>query len=206
MFNQIWRRYNIPIGNHSTGASNSKKIDYQCGYEKTMAVMLSVLSGANEIGYHGCVYGELSFHPAQLILDDDVASMIGRFIEGVNVNEQTLALDVINEVGPIPGTFLTEEHTRKWWKDEQFIPKSTDDLTYAEWLEANKKDCIEYAKERMDKILEEFKPEPLKDSEEKAIEDILKKARKYYRENGNISDKEWEIYKKDLGSKGYPYY
>jgi trimethylamine--corrinoid protein Co-methyltransferase len=205
MFNQIWRRYKIPIGNHSTGVSNSKRIDYQCGYEKTTALLLSLLSGANEIGFHGCVYGELSFHPVQLILDDDVVGMIGRFLEGVEVNYETLALDVINEVGPIPGTYLTEEHTRKWWKKEQFIPKSSDSLTYLEWMEINKKDCIGYAKERMEKIIETYKPEPLSDDFEDAIENILEEAREYYRKKDKISDKEWDVYKKDIKSPGYPY-
>jgi len=205
VFNQIWRKYNIPRGNHSTGVSNSKKIDYQCGYEKTTSCLLSLLSGANEIGFHGCVYGELSFHPAQLILDDDVAGMIGRLLEGVEVNTETLALDVINEVGPIPGTFLTEEHTRKWWKQAQFIPKSADSLTYPEWLEADKKDCIAYAIERMEHIIETYKPEPLSDSEEDSIEKILEEARKYYRKKDLISDKEWEAYKQDLTSPEYPY-
>ncbi|MCG9478672.1 MAG: trimethylamine methyltransferase family protein [Actinomycetia bacterium] len=206
VFNQIWRRYNIPIGNHSTGTSNSKRIDYQCGYEKTTSCWLSLLSGANEIGFHGCIYGELSFHPAQLILDDDVAAMIGRFLEGIQINDETLAIDVINEVGPIPGTYLTQEHTRKWWKKEQFIPQSADNLTYMEWMEADKKDCIQYAMERMEKIVETYKPEPLPDKEEEAIENIMKEARKHYRKTGLISDKEWEVYKKDLTSPGYPYY
>jgi len=205
VFNQIWRGYKIPIGNHSTGASNSKKIDYQCGYEKTSAVMLSLLSGANEIGYHGCVYGELAFHPVQLILDDDVAGMIARLMEGVEVNQETLAFDVINNVGPIPGTFLTEAHTRKWWRQSQFIPKSADSLTYGEWMEADKKDCIGYAKDRMDEILENYKPEPLSSSEENDIEKILNEAREHYRKNGLISGKEWEAYEKDLKSPEYPY-
>jgi trimethylamine--corrinoid protein Co-methyltransferase len=205
VFNQIWRRYNIPIGNHSTGVSNSKKIDYQCGYEKASACLLSLLSGANEIGFHGCVYGELSFHPVQLILDDDVAGMIGRLLEGVEVNDETLAFDVIREVGPIPGTFLTEEHTRKWWKKAQYIPKSSDSLTYPEWMEVDKKDCIAYAKERMEGILDTYNPPALSSSDEASIEQILEEARKYYREKGIISDKEWELYKKDLGSSNYPY-
>jgi trimethylamine--corrinoid protein Co-methyltransferase len=205
VFNQIWRGYKIPIGNHSTGVSNSKRIDYQCGYEKTSSCLLSLLSGANEIGFHGCVYGELSFHPVQLILDDDVVGMIGRLLEGMEVSGETLAFDLINEVGPIPGTYLTEEHTRKWWKKSQFAPKSTDSLTYQEWMEEDKKDCIKYAKERMEEIIETYKPEPLSDSEEEAIEDILEEARKYYRKRGEISDKEWDAYMKDLKSPGYPY-
>lgn len=151
------------------------------------------------------MYGELSFHPVQLILDDDVVGMIARLLEGVEVSAETLAFDVINEVGPIPGNFLAEEHTRKWWKKAQFIPKSTDNLTYQEWMEADKKDCIEYAKERMEQIIETHNPEPLSNNDEDAIENILEEARKYYRKRDLISDKEWDVYKKDLKSPEYPY-
>jgi trimethylamine--corrinoid protein Co-methyltransferase len=205
VFNQTWRRYKIPIGNHSTGVSNSKKIDYQCGYEKATSCVLSMLSGANEIGFHGGVYGELSFHPVQLLLDDDVAGMIGRLLEGVEVNKETLAFDVINAVGPIPGTFLSEEHTRKWWRKAQFLPKSSDNLTYQEWMEADKKDCVDYALERMEKILKTHAPVPLAAGEEEAIERILREARDHYRKSGLISDKEWDLYKEDLKSPNYPH-
>ncbi|MCK4900778.1 MAG: trimethylamine methyltransferase family protein, partial [Anaerolineales bacterium] len=106
IFNQVWREYHIPVVNLAPGPSSSKKIDFQCGYEKTIGALSAALSGANVVLFHGCVYGELAFHPIQAILDDDVAGMIGRFIEGVQVTPETLALDLIGQVGPIPGFYL----------------------------------------------------------------------------------------------------
>ena len=58
--------------------------------------------------------GEFTFHPVQAIIDNDIVGMIGRFLQGVQVNEETLALDLINEVGPIPSLYLDKEHTRIW--------------------------------------------------------------------------------------------
>jgi hypothetical protein len=58
----------------------------------------------------------------------------------------------------------------------------------------------------MEKIIETYKPELLSNGEEEAIENILKEAREYYRKKGLISDKEWDAYKEDLKSPGYPYY
>ena len=78
-------------------------------------------------------------------------------------------------------------------------------MTYQEWMEADKKDCIEYAKDRMDEILETYKPAPLSGKDEDAIEKILEEARKYYRKRNLISDKEWDAYKKDMKSPDYPY-
>ena len=186
-FGQIWRKYGIPT---NTGAapsfSNSKQTDFQCGYERAILMLVIALSGFNLMGLHGSVYGELSWSPLQAILDDDIAGMVGRFIEGVEVNDETLAIDLINEVGPIPGHYLNKAHTRKWWKKEQFIPKVADRLTYPEWMEKGKKSCLDYAKERMEEILATHKPTPLTEDQDKEIERILKEARKYYKERGII--------------------
>lgn len=183
MFNQIWRKYGIPVGNDSPGYPNSKTMDYQTGYEKAIAGILSAVSGANTIGFHGCVSSELSAHPVQAILDDDIAGMIGRFVEGEEVNDETLAIDLIEEVGPIPGFYLNKAHTRKWWKKEQFVPKVADRLTYPEWINKGKKSCIDYAKEEMNEILATHEVSiPLTDDQEEAIETILEEARKYYKE------------------------
>ena len=148
--------------------------------------MLSALSGANVITLHGGVHGELTHHPIQAILDDDIAGMIGRFIEGVEVNEETLALDLIDEVGPIPGFYLNKEHTRKWWKREQFLSKTSDRLTYPEWREQGKKNTLNYARERMEEILATHKPTPLTPRQEADISNILEEARRYYRQKGLI--------------------
>jgi len=88
-----------------------------------MAALISALTGAHIVQLHGSVHGELTYHPIQSILDDDIAGMIGRFIEGVNVSDQTLALDLIHEVGPIPGMFLDRNHTRLWWKRNSLFQK-----------------------------------------------------------------------------------
>jgi trimethylamine:corrinoid methyltransferase-like protein len=85
------------------------------------------------------------------------------------------------------------------------LPKSSDRLTYPEWVESGKKDALKYAKERMEKILNEHKIISLTQDQEQTIEDILKEARKYYKKNGKISDEEWRLYQKDIRSKNYPY-
>jgi trimethylamine--corrinoid protein Co-methyltransferase len=205
VFNQMWRTYGIPIVDISPGPSNSKRIDFQCGYEKSIGALTAAISGANLVQLHGSINAELTFHPLQAILDDDVAGMIGRFIEGVEITDETLAIDLINEVGPIPGHYLDKAHTRKWWKLEQFMPRSADRLTYPEWMAKGKKNALDYAKERMDEILATHRPMPLTPEQEQAIEDVLKEAREHYRKEGMISDEDWEEYKGVMGKVHYPY-
>ncbi len=181
IFNQLWRRYQIPFSNGSPGYVSAKTIDYQAGYEKGIAALISALSGANHILLHFGVAAEISAHPLQAILDDDIAGMIGRFIEGEEVSDETIALDLIKEVGPMPGHFLIADHTSDWWKKEQYVPQAADRLSYGEWTDKGKKVALDYARERMEEILAAHEASPLTSSQEEDIETILQEAREYYR-------------------------
>jgi trimethylamine--corrinoid protein Co-methyltransferase len=184
MYNQMWRgKYNIPTMFGSSGCGNSKFIDYQLGYEKSISTVLTAISGASIINYVGGLTGELSFHPALSILDNDVAGMIGRFVEGVQVTDETLAVDLIESVGPIPGFFLGKAHTREWWKKEQFVPRASDQLTYHEWLEAGKKSALDYARARADEILATY-DNAVPDDQAEELDRVLEEAKAYYRKKG----------------------
>ena len=184
MFAQIWRKYGIPTCVSTSGYSNAKKMDYQSGYEKALAGYSAALSGINVVSMHGDVSSELTFHPVQAILDNDIAGMIGRLLEGVEISDETMAVDLINHVGPIPGMYLDKRHTRNWWKKEQHIPLVADRLSYREWRQKGKKSALEYAKEKMNEILATHQPTPLPEDKDREITRILMDARKYYREGG----------------------
>ena len=202
---QYFRRFGIPVQVSNAGGVSSKRIDFQCGYEKATLALIAALCGANIIYFAGGIFSELTHHPVQAILDNDVVGMIGRFLQGVEVNDETLAIDLIEKVGPIPGHFLGEEHTRKWWKLEQFVPKAADRLTYPEWMSTGKKSCLDYAKERMEEILATHKPTPLTPGQEEDVERILEEARQYYKESGMISEEEMATYRESMKSPSYPY-
>ncbi|MCK5212685.1 MAG: trimethylamine methyltransferase family protein, partial [Dehalococcoidia bacterium] len=163
------------------------------------------ISGGNTMLFHGSVHGELTHHPIQAILDDDMAGMVGRFMEGVEVSTESLATDLIEKVGPVPGHFMNAAHTRKWWKQEQFVPKTSDRLTYPEWQTSGKKTCIDYARERMDDLVATHKPMPLTPSQEDAIERVLEEARTYYLKKGLITDDEMREYRDSMKSPNYPF-
>ncbi len=185
MFNQVWRKYGIPTST-SPGVTSSKEIDFQCGYEKAINMLVAALCGSDFTWLHGGVYGELAWHPVQAVLDDDIAGMVGRFLEGALVNDETLAIDLIKSVGPIPGMYLDKAHTRQWWQKEQFIPRAADRLTYPEWMEKGKKSALDYAQDRVEEILATHKPKPLTASQDEEIERILGEARAYYKKKGML--------------------
>jgi trimethylamine--corrinoid protein Co-methyltransferase len=204
-YNQMWRRYDVPMVASSSGVSNSKTIGFQLAYEKTIPSLVGALSGSCAVQIHSSVHGEITAHPVQAVLDDDIAHMIGRFIEGLEVDDEALAVDLINEIGPIPGHFLSSAHTRAWWGKEQYVTESADRLSYPEWIREGKKGCIDYAKERVEEILGTHKVDPpLTSGEQEEIERILVEARDYYRKHELISDPEWERYRKTLKKEGRP--
>jgi trimethylamine--corrinoid protein Co-methyltransferase len=196
--NQLLRSYRIPICCASGFTSTSKKIDFQSGYERSMGALSSALSGGSLQIFHGGSSSELVYNDELAILDDDVAGWIGHMLQGIQVNDETLAVDLINKVGPIPGHFLSSPHTREWHRQENFFPKSADQEAYPVWLKEGKKDALELAKERKQDILKNHKYKPLSDEKDKAIEDIMDEARSYYRDKNMISDEEWTDYQKVL--------
>ena len=118
----------------------------------------------------------------------------------MQVDDETLAVDLINQVGPIPGHYLSTAHTRKWWRKEQWLPKAADLEAYPVWVRSGKKDALALARERMDEILATHKPTPLTPGQEQAIEDVLEEARQFYRDRGTISEGEWATYMQTLES------
>jgi len=183
IFAQTFRKYRIPT-HHWYGFGSSKKIDFQNGYEKSMIALLTAMSGTDVVELHGAIYGELTWHPIQAVIDEDVANWIGRFMGGVNVSDETLAIDLIKEVGPIPGFYLEQPHTRKWWRQEQFIPKVADREAYSEWLKKDKKDTIALARARVEDIIAKYEPKPLSPEQDREIDKILEEARRFYTEKG----------------------
>jgi trimethylamine--corrinoid protein Co-methyltransferase len=184
MYNQMWRgKYNIPTMFGGSGMGNSKTIDYQLGYEKSINTVLTAISGASIINYVGGLTGELSYHPVLSVLDNDVAGMMGRFLEGVEVSHDTLAIDLIDQIGPIPGFYLGDRHTREWWKKEQYVPVASDQLTHPEWAQQGKKTAMGYAKERMEEMLAAYEHDLPEDKEEE-LDRILEEARQYYQKQG----------------------
>jgi trimethylamine--corrinoid protein Co-methyltransferase len=205
-FHQIWRKLGVPTATVASGAwTLSKLIDFQAGIETSMGAAFSVLSGTSVIFFHGGLTQQKALHPVKTVLDDDVAAMIARYVRGIDVNEDTLAVDLIDSVGPIPGSFLTTAHTRKWWKKEQYVSRSSDYLAYELWTQAGSKTCLDHAQQRMEEILATHEPTPLTPEQEQAIEGILADARQYYRKKGQISDEEWRVYQEDLNSPDYPF-
>jgi len=179
---QLYRsRYGIEVF-ASGGVSDSKISDEQAGYERMANMLLPALAGAHGITSLGNLESYLTVSPAQLVIDNEIAGMILRGLSGIEVNDETLAVDVIRKVGP-GGHFLSQKHSLQHIK-ELFIPELADRKTRGEWRGAGSKDVLQRAKEKAKNIMETHEPEPLEKEVQEELSRIVReaerKARKHY--------------------------
>ena len=118
----ILHYYEIPVWG-TAGPLDAKTLDQQAATEMTMGYLMAALSGQNLVHDTGLMDQATVTCPEILILANEQISMVRKIMEGVEVNEETLALDVINQ-SMTSGSFLAEEHTlkhfRKFWQPTLF--------------------------------------------------------------------------------------
>ncbi len=158
--------------------SGSLVCDQQAGFEKGMQSLLMALSGISFMSGGGGVHNESSSCIEQLVIDNDMYGMASRFLQGIQVNEDTLAIDVIKSMAVGRETFLKHPHTRDWFAREHFFPHVSNRLPYQTWERTGAKTIIERARERVKEILAKHQPVPLSDEAEKEIQNILKAVEK----------------------------
>jgi trimethylamine--corrinoid protein Co-methyltransferase len=137
------------------------------GHEKTLTGIIPALAGANLIYGPGMLESGLTFDFGQLVLDCEFVRMIKHTIGGFVVDDETLAVDVINTVGPAKD-FLTQPHTLKHVRSHS-QPEFIDRGRMEKWKAAGGMNSYSKAVEKTRDILQNHQPEPLP---EKVLEDI----------------------------------
>jgi trimethylamine--corrinoid protein Co-methyltransferase len=125
-----------------------------------MTMQMAALAGANMIYGLGMIDLGMTLDFGQLVVDNEIAKMTRRILEGIPVSDDTVALDVIRAVGA-GGHFLTERHTLKNMRKFQAQTRLFDRRPYAQWELAGRKDLALRASDEARKILENHKPAPL---------------------------------------------
>lgn len=157
---QLAQFYNLPIYSTS-GVSDSKIPDVQAGYEKAATAMLCALAGSNYV--HDCaglIERGMTVSYAQYIIDNEINGMVMRAVRGIDVNKDSIAVDVINKVGPA-GNYLSEKHTLKYMRSEFFLSQLSDRQSYHRWKEQGEKDGWQRANEIAEGILANHMPTPV---------------------------------------------
>jgi trimethylamine---corrinoid protein Co-methyltransferase len=149
---QMAQFYKIPF--YSTGGmTDSKVLDVQAGYESAITNLMSALAGANFIhDSAGLMEFALSVCEEKYVVDNEILGMVMRAVQGIEVNEETLAYDLIKSVGP-GGNFVSARHTRRHMRQEHYSPTLSNRDTREEWEARGSKVTWERAAERVKEIL-----------------------------------------------------
>ena len=171
---QLARYYKIPswIGACSTDA---KVPGPQAMFEKVITAIVPMLAGANLIYGPAILDSGKTYSFEQLVLDNEIIGALYRIVEGIDVNADSLALEVIENVG-IGGHYLAQKHTSAHVLSDQWRPTLVDRGSREEWVKAGRKDMCVLARERAKEILESHEVEPLEKDVRKEMWEIVKKA------------------------------
>jgi trimethylamine--corrinoid protein Co-methyltransferase len=159
-FAQLARHYRLPVS-VGTFAPGAKAPDWQAGLENGLSGLMSLLAGADMLSGAGLLYAARVFALEEMVLDAEIFGLIRHLAGGITVDDSTLAVDVIGEVGP-GGNFLAEDHTidhmRGLWQ-----PRLFDRATWEEWEAAGRPQPRDRARERARTLLAGHVPPPLAD-------------------------------------------
>ena len=159
---QLGRFYNLPVYN-SAGLTDSKVPDIQAGYEKAISSMAAVLAGANYIHHSaGFLESMLTVAYEQYVIDDDINGSVMRAVRGIEVNDDTLSVDVIDRVCRCgENHFLTEQQTLAMMNTEYYFPHIADRQTRQQWRAGGRLDARARARQLARHIVETHVPEPI---------------------------------------------
>ncbi len=149
---QMSQHYGIPYY-ATAGISDSKVLDAQCGYESAVNNLLVGLAGADFIhDAAGLMEFAMTVSKEKLVIDNEILGMAQRAIRGIEMDDNTLALDVIKQVGP-GGNFLTTRHARRYMHREHYRPQLSDRDKRSAWEAQGQQDAAQRAQESVRRLL-----------------------------------------------------
>jgi trimethylamine---corrinoid protein Co-methyltransferase len=166
---QLARYLNVPVY-VSSGVTDSKLPDVQAGYEKGYSSAVIALAGANYIHHSaGMLESLLTVAYEQYVIDAEINSAVLRMVRGIEVNDETLSVGVINEVVNTRGHFFEHPQTFKLMKTEFAYPHTANRETREQWEQAGSRDMREIAREQAGSILDRHWPDHIDEDKDKEI-------------------------------------
>ena len=137
-------------------------------------MIITALGGGNLIHDVGYIESGMTASYEQIVAMDEVAGLVKRFLGGIEINTETIGLDVIDQVGP-GGHFLEHTHTYKHFR-ENWVPKLFDRSSREQWESKGQLTMGDKTNAKVRKILETHQAEPLSEDIAKALDSVIQEA------------------------------
>ena len=171
---QMARRYNLPVYGLGGGVEG-KLPDAEAAAESMETMLMVSLAGMTMCQSLGSMAFGMYGSPEMVVICDEMVHMTKRLLAGFEVNDETLALDVIREAG-YGGNYLKMKHTAQWFRREMFFPSLFKRQTAEEWIRAGSKSIEHVAHEKVLAILQDAKPVELVPGADLELERALRRA------------------------------
>jgi len=173
---QLARRYRLPYRSSNVNAANC--VDAQAAYETQNALWACILGGANFVHHAGgWMEGGLVASYEKMILDAELLQQFAAFLTPIRVDDASLALDAIREVGP-GGHFFGVGHTLERYETAFYEPILSDWRNYESWREAGAETATQRANAAWKRILAEYEPPPLDPGIDEALKDYMTRRKR----------------------------
>jgi trimethylamine--corrinoid protein Co-methyltransferase len=155
------------------GATTAKEPGVQSAYENTLAMMTAYLAGADFTFGTGLLDGSRILALEQIVTDDEIFGMVTRLLRGVEVSDETLAVELIAKMG-FNGNYLFDQHTRRHAR-ELWQSRLGETATFDAWQAAGAPSTVAKARQKVAEILAD-EPEPFPEELGRELDDIMSAA------------------------------
>ena len=167
---EMSRHYGLPVFG-TGGATDSKLVDAQAGAEYASSLLVAALAGTNLIHDIGYLESGLTGSLEGIVLAADEIRWVKHFVAGLGVSKETLALQVVADVGP-GKQFLDHAHTLRHLRENMWVPHVLDRDGYDAWAAAGARDYGTRAREYAREVIESHQPQAMDDSTEARLRDL----------------------------------
>jgi trimethylamine--corrinoid protein Co-methyltransferase len=170
---QLARRYGLPYRSSNACAANA--VDTQAGYESVFSLWGAIMGGANLVMHGaGWMEGGLQASVEKMVVDADLLQMVAEFLDPLVVDDDSLAVETIAEVGP-GGHFFGVQHTQDRFRDAFYRPLVSDWRNHESWVEAGSPTSLDHAERVAAELLGRYEPPVIDDAVRAELDEFVER-------------------------------
>ncbi len=168
--------YGLPVNVYGL-STNSHTLDLQNGYERALNAIAPALAGADELSGIGEMAAGVAGSYAQMVCDDEVAASVGRLVRGFAVDDDALAVDLVDRVSRGTHNYLDQKHTVRYLRAGELLSTHLcERRSYQEWQRSGAHLMAGRAQAEADRLLAEHEVPPLTEDQERELDEIMAEA------------------------------